>query len=149
MNQLPIVINGKHFNKHNLSVAVKINNNILSTANAHGNINVNFEYDENAVVRHEFELIVTGKVQLLNSIDNFSIIKDHAIESAYIIEGVKFEEYDVTPILATAAKYYHTQNNNSTQVLIEDYTNWLGYDGIVKFTFVTPVFAWFLSDFEY
>jgi len=149
MNKLSITIKGKYFNKHNLSVAVKINDNEISTVDSYGNINANFEYDKNAIVRHDFELIVTGKVQLLNSIDNFSVMRDQAIEAAYIIESMKFDDYDVMPILATAAKYYHTQNNSAKQPVVEDYTNWLGYDGAIKFTFVTPVFAWFLSDFEY
>ena len=149
MNSLPIIITGQHHNDYKLSVTVGINGQRLSSVNEFGNLNLNFEYDKNSVVRHEFELIVSGKTELLNSISSRPLERDNIISSAYIINSVHFGEYDVIPILATSAKYYHTQHTNDNKRVIEDYTNWLGVDGILKFTFVTPLFAWFLSDFEY
>ena len=149
MNNLPVIITGHHHNNYNLSVTAKINGQVLSSVDTQGTLNLNFEYNENLVVRHEFEIIVNGKVELLKSIHNNPTVREQLINSAYIINSVKFGEYDVTPILLKSAKYYHTQNNNVTECVAEDYTNWLGCDGIVKFTFVTPLFAWFLSDFEY
>lgn len=149
MTSLPIIITGQHHNKHNLSVTIKINDNILSSVNNQGNSKFNFEYNEKVIVRHEFDLVITGKTELLNSVNDDSMIKNQVIDSAYIINNIQFDNYDVIPILMTSSKYYHTQNNNVEDCIVEDYTNWLGYDGVLKFTFVTPLFAWFLSDFEY
>lgn len=149
MTNLPIVITGQHHNNYNLSVTAKINGQVLSSADFQGTLNLNFEYNENLIARHEFELVVNGKVELLKSINNNPTARDHLIDSAYIIDSIKFGEYDVVPILLKSAKYHHTQNNNIEECVVEDYTNWLGCDGVVKFTFVTPLFAWFLSDFEY
>jgi hypothetical protein len=112
---------------------------------------VTFEYDSTKISQHRFEFKVSGKQQHL---EKFYVDSAHNISTAdipsmaCIIDRIEFDGHDVTSILMNTSKYYHT-TNGQTESMSEEYTNWLGYDGSIISTFLTPLFSWFIVDYKF
>lgn len=100
-----------------------------------------FAYDDTRLSRHYCEIKVTRKIEYLTQGLDISA-------QAYIIDLLELNGQDAICILEKTANYYHTTNGESGPIS-EPFTNWLGYDGSLKFTFITPVFLWVLLDFEF
>jgi hypothetical protein len=110
-----------------------------------------FEYDPTSISQHRFEFKVSGKQQHLKKfyVDVANNITTSDIPSlACIIDTIEFDGHDIVPLLAHTARYHH-DTNGGTELMSDEYTHWLGYDGSIVTTFLTPLFAWFVVDYKF
>jgi hypothetical protein len=104
-------------------------------------------YDKDQVTEHQFAIVIDGKQNYLEQLYQGKIFDDIP-NLSYVIDQLLIDDHDIIPILLTRAKYYHN-TNGETDSKIEEYTNWLGYDGRLQFRFLTPLFTWFIADYEF
>jgi hypothetical protein len=128
-----------------LNVSVQVDDVVFPVIENHHEFAIN--YNPTTIKPHTFKIVVDGKKQLLQKLYNNKIDLD-VPSMAFIIESIKFNDLDVTPFLQHLAKYTH-DTNGDTDTIIENYTDWLGADGVLNFDFKTPIFTWLLKDFEF
>jgi len=104
-------------------------------------------YDSSCLQQHTVEFVISGKQIYLDQFFKNKITANIP-ELMCIIDRITVEGHDITPILIKKAKYYHNTNGDSDEI-VYDYTNCLGFDGCIKFTITTPIFAWYLLDYEF
>lgn len=105
------------------------------------------DYNIDQVVEHKFALLVDGKKDYLEQFYSGKLTQDIP-NLSYIVDSIQFNNTDVTNILQTHAEYHHDMNGDSAPI-VENYTNWFGCDGQLISNFKTPLFAWFIVDFEF
>jgi hypothetical protein len=147
MAQLTITIDG-HQTIPNplLKISLSIDDQIFNIDPTRPNT-IQFDYDIAQIVEHKFTLSIDGKKDYLEQF-YFGKLTQNIPELSYVVDTIQFNNIDVTNILQTHAKYYHDMNGDS-EPIIENYTNWFGCDGQLVSNFKTPLFAWFIVDFEF
>jgi hypothetical protein len=108
---------------------------------------IHVDYNIDQVVEHRFKLCINGKKEYLQKFYQNQLTQNIP-DLAYIVDTIQVNNMDVTEILQTHAKYYHNTNGD-TDLIVENYTNWFGCDGELVSSFKTPLFAWFIVDFEF
>ena len=106
-----------------------------------------FDYVIDRIVEHKLKLCINGKKEYLQKFYQNELTQNIP-DLAYIVDSIQVDKMDVVGILQTHAKYYHNTNGD-TDLIVENYNNWFGCDGELISSFKTPLFAWFIVDFEF
>jgi hypothetical protein len=97
------------------------------------------DYNDTEATQHALKLYVSGKRDLIESMDD--------VNAAVEITGVSFNGLDVLPML-TGATYSHNFNGYGEKV-VEEFTTFLGCDGVLEFEFYLPVSYWVAKCYPY
>jgi hypothetical protein len=148
MNKLKIKICGQqNIVSPKLSVTLMIDNTQFVIDPCVYKHELEFEYDSSQITKHSIELKVDRKKEYLNKFYKQEILDD-VPSLMYIIDSIESDGHSIFPIIEKTARYHHNTNGDSLD-MVEDFTNVMGFDGTIKFTILTPMFTWFLTDFEF
>ena len=94
-------------------------------------VKIAYNFDDSITKAHTINIVMSGKT------DPATLIE---------LRDLKFDIFELHELLLEdVATYKHNFNGNGEEVS-EVYTSLLGCDGIIEFTFTTPVYNWILNN---
>jgi hypothetical protein len=97
---------------------------------------------DDACAEHQFEIVLSNKLPHHTVLDQDNqIIQDVVAE----IFDVKISDIDLGPVFYHHSLYYHNSNGWSKPVVTQFFRS-LGCNGLVKFNFTTPAYAWLMEN---
>jgi hypothetical protein len=95
------------------------------------------ELDDCVDCSYSIKFVFAGKENVEN---------EYVADTAVIINSITVDGIDISPVLARIAKYTHNTNGQTPTVSAE-YTDFVGFDGVIEFQFETPVFRWLYRNY--
>ena len=105
---------------------------------APGKLSLDFEYDDTVVCKHEFKIDVSGKRNIIDTKGD----TDAAIE----IKNIHFNAIDIGPMVTGI--YSHNFNGFGDETK-QEFTTFLGCDGVLEFDFYLPMSMWVIKQYPY
>lgn len=107
---------------------------------------IDIPFTEKNITTHHFALKVNGKQDLLlrEYKQNPAIAFDSVVVKSLLLEG-----HNILYLVQKDATYSHYHNGNSEIKIIEPWTDVIGCDGTLEFSFTLPVFSYFIRNFSY
>jgi hypothetical protein len=75
-----------------------------------------------------------------------NIENDYVADAAIVIDHITIDGIDISPILIHTASYTH-KTNGQTETITTEYTNFIGFDGTIRFQIQTPIFKWLYRNY--
>jgi hypothetical protein len=115
-----------------VQISLNVNNEVISAAaltdTPHS---FAFVFSDTQDKSYDVEIIMSGKIDP----DTQVVLSDLKFDS-YVMDNLFIEQF---------ATYHHNFNGTGDNVS-ELFTPVLGCDGVIKFTFITPIYQWLLSN---
>jgi hypothetical protein len=105
---------------------------------APGKLSFDFEYDDTSVCKHEFKICVLGKRNTIDTKDDTN--------AAVEIKNIHFDTIDIVPMIK--GTYSHNFNGYGDDTK-EEFTTFLGCDGVLEFDFYLPMSMWLIKQYPY
>lgn len=121
-----------------ISVNVAINNVVIWAKSVITSEDMQLEIND-VVACNQVKITFAGKTQVDNSI---------ASQTAIVINNIKLQGVDIEPVLQKIATYRHNTNGYTDSITAE-YTNFVGFDGVIEFNLDTPVSNWFYKNYAW
>ncbi len=100
--------------------------------------NFEFESDDTQVIKHLFEIKISGKRTLIDTTKN--------VDAAVELQLITFDNIDVIPMIK--GSYTHDFNGYGNHT-VEEFNTVVGCDGTLAFEFNTPLSYWISKDYPY
>lgn len=98
-------------------------------------------------MNHVVEICMSGKDRRHTQVDTQGNILH---DVAFVVTTLTIEDIDMKPIFCQGQVCYTHRANNPKNVEIQDeFYEYIGYNGRVKFEFFTPIYLWMLQHFDY
>ena len=94
---------------------------------------------------HQLSVVVQGKTH-----EHTIVADDGSIEHdiSITVSQLEFEEIDMMPIFCQGLRcYYHSNNDPTRSVELDEFHGYMGCNGRVNFEFDTPIYLWFNKHF--
>jgi hypothetical protein len=101
-------------------------------------LSFDFEYDDTNVCKHEFKIYVSGKRNTINT--------NNDTNAAIEIKNIHFNGFNIVPMIK--GTYSHNSNGFGNEIK-EDFTTFLGCDGLLEFDFYSPLSMWVIKQYPY
>lgn len=96
---------------------------------------------------HEFVLSLQGKRSFMDRQPTPDAV-DRAINENYRIEDLRFNDINIWPLIRYTAGYHH-DNNGFGPVETAHPGRDVGWDGELRFRFITPLASWMVESFPH
>jgi len=97
-----------------------------------------FEADDTQIIKHLFEIKISGKRALIETTDN--------VDAAVELKSLTFDGIEVIPVIK--GTFTHNFNGYGDHT-IEEFGTVFGCDGTLAFDFDTPLSYWISKDYPY
>jgi len=91
---------------------------------------------------HELEIELSNKQPHHTVISNQGEIQQDAVIE---VQSLRIANIDVTSVLMQKSQYYH-DFNGSQPLCVDDFSGVMGCNGVVKFSFQSPIYNWLLEN---
>lgn len=98
--------------------------------------------DDDRVCTRSFQIIVEGKTQSHTVLNQDGSIKSDCYA---IIRKIIFDDIDVTSEYCQGQKIYMHNNNNTSDVINDEFYGFIGCNGTINLIFSTPLHLWMLE----